>query len=121
MRPLRSGVEKQQARVDDAKKAFEDARSINSAEPNTAEKPAQQTAEKPAAPAVDIEALEKKLRAQQDRVEKTQERINLAKEQGLDTVDALQKGLDKQMQKLNDLEQQISKQQIDTAKNSEGA
>jgi len=112
---LRTGVEKQQARVDDAKKAFESA-SNSSTETTTAAKPAEQAEEKPTAPAVDIEALEKKLRAQQDRVEKTQERINLAKEQGLNTVDALQKGLDKQMLKLNELEQQVK-----AAKNSEGA
>lgn len=117
---LRTGVEKQQARVDDAKNAFE-AASNSSTETTAAVKPAEQVEGKPTAPAVDIEALEKKLRAQQDRVAKTQERINLAKEQGLDTVDALQKGLDKQMLKLNELEQQISEQPINAAKNSEGA
>lgn len=50
------------------------------------------------------EDIEKKLRAQQDRIEKSQQRFQLAQEQGLDTLPALQKGLDKQMQKLKELE-----------------
>ncbi|NRA23405.1 MAG: electron transport complex subunit RsxC, partial [Oleispira sp.] len=52
--------------------------------------------------------IEKKLRAQQDRIEKTQQRFQLAQEQGLETLPALQKGLDKQMQKLKELEQDLA-------------
>ena len=52
--------------------------------------------------------IEKKLRAQQDRIDKTQQRFSLAQEQGLDTLPALQKGLDKQMQKLKELEEELA-------------
>lgn len=52
--------------------------------------------------------IEKKLRAQQDRIDKTQQRFQLAQEQGLDTLPALQKGLDKQMQKLKELEEELA-------------
>lgn len=54
------------------------------------------------------EDIEKKLRAQQDRIEKSQQRFQLAQEQGLDTLPALQKGLDKQMQKLKELESELA-------------
>ena len=54
------------------------------------------------------EDIEKKLRAQQDRIEKSQQRFQLAQEQGLDTLPALQKGLDKQMQKLKELEADLA-------------
>jgi electron transport complex protein RnfC len=52
--------------------------------------------------------IEKKVRAQKDRMEKTKERVDLAKEQGLDSLPALQKGLDKQMQKLQELEEELA-------------
>ena len=52
--------------------------------------------------------IEKKLRAQQDRIDKTQQRFQLAQEQGSDTLPALQKGLDKQMQKLKELEEELA-------------
>lgn len=57
---------------------------------------------------VSRESIEKKLRAQKDRLEKTKERVDLAKEQGLDSLPALQKGLDKQMQKLHELEEELA-------------
>jgi len=52
--------------------------------------------------------IEKKLRAQQDRIDKTQQRFTLAQEQGAETLPALQKGLDKQMQKLKELEEDLA-------------
>jgi electron transport complex protein RnfC len=52
--------------------------------------------------------IEKKLRAQQDRIDKTQQRFQLAQEQGSETLPALQKGLDKQMQKLKELESDLA-------------
>lgn len=64
---------------------------------------------------VSREDIDKKLRAQKDRMEKTKERVDLAKEQGLDSLPALQKGLDKQMQKLQELEQELA--QFDKAGN----
>ena len=57
---------------------------------------------------VSREDIEKKLRAQKDRLAKTKERVDLAKEQGLDSLPALQKGLDKQMQKLKELEEELA-------------
>ena len=51
--------------------------------------------------------IEKKLRAQQDRIDKTKQRFELAQEQGSETLPALQKGLDKQMQKLKELEEEL--------------
>ena len=52
--------------------------------------------------------IEKKLRAQQDRIDKTKQRFELAQEQGSETLPALQKGLDKQMQKLKELEADLA-------------
>jgi electron transport complex protein RnfC len=52
--------------------------------------------------------IEKKLRAQQDRIDKTQQRFQLAQEQGSETLPVLQKGLDKQMQKLKGLEADLA-------------
>ena len=52
--------------------------------------------------------IEKKLRAQQDRIDKTKQRFELAQEQGSETLPALQKGLDKQMQKLTELEAELA-------------
>jgi electron transport complex protein RnfC len=52
--------------------------------------------------------IEKKLRAQQDRIDKTKQRFELAQEQGSETLPALQKGLDKQMQKLTELEADLA-------------
>jgi len=68
-------------------------------------------AKKSAPPVVKVasrEDIEKKLRAQQDRIDKTQQRFQLAQEQGLETLPALQKGLDKQMQKLKELEAELA-------------
>ena len=67
---------------------------------------------KKSAPAVKKEItrddIEKKLRAQQDRIDKTKQRFELAQEQGSETLPALQKGLDKQMQKLKELEEELA-------------
>ncbi len=51
-------------------------------------------------PAADIELLKQKVLAAQTRVDKAKERLNMAQEQKLDTVSALQLGLDKQIEKL---------------------
>ena len=74
---------------------------------------AQQIAEaKKSAPPVKKELsrddIEKKLHAQKDRIDKSQQRFQLAKEQGAETLPALQKGLDKQMQKLKELEADLA-------------
>jgi electron transport complex protein RnfC len=66
---------------------------------------------KPVAPLkkeISRDDIEKKLRAQQDRIDKTQQRFQLAQEQGSETLPVLQKGLDKQMQKLKELEADLA-------------
>lgn len=52
-------------------------------------------------------ALQKKLLAQQDRVNKAAERLEMAKADQLDTVPALEKGLAKQQEKLQQLQAQL--------------
>ena len=90
---LKEGIAKQQARVEEAKAAYDKASSGPS--------------ETAAKPEVDLEALNKKILAQQDRLQKARERLDMAREQNLPTVDALGKGVDKQQQKLNELIQQL--------------
>ncbi len=48
-----------------------------------------------------IEGLKQKVLAAKTRMEKAQERLNMAKDQNLDTVDALQLGVNKQKEKLD--------------------
>ncbi len=52
------------------------------------------------APSVDIELLKQKVLAAQTRVDKAKERLAMAKEQNLETADALELGLNKQIDKL---------------------
>jgi electron transport complex protein RnfC len=67
-----------------------------------------ETATAPVKKEISRDDIEKKLRAQQDRIDKTQQRFQLAQEQGSETLPALQKGLDKQMQKLKELESDLA-------------
>ena len=62
----------------------------------------------PVKPELTVEDLEKKILAQKDRLAKATERLNTAQEQGLDTVDALAKGVARQEEKLADLEQTLN-------------
>lgn len=96
---LKEGIAKQQARVDDAKIAYEKAMS-GAAQAATATATA-------AATDVDVDALSKKILAQQDRLTKAQERLSMAQEQNLPTTDALAKGVDKQQQKLDQMITQL--------------
>ncbi|MDQ4423881.1 MAG: electron transport complex subunit RsxC [Thalassolituus sp.] len=95
---LRTGVEKQEARVAEAKAAYEAA-----LKSGTDSKPTEATATKP-----DAEQLQKKLLAQKDRVEKARERLEMARAEKLDSVDALEKALNKQLEKLAAFEAQTS-------------
>lgn len=88
---LQTGVEKQRERVNDALAAYQ---------ASQAETPADVTT------SPDNNELEKKILAQQDRVAKAEERLAMAQESGLDTVAALTMGLQKQRDKLTQLEQQ---------------
>lgn len=92
---LKTAVDKQQERVDEAKQALADF--LKNGDKTTANKPA-----------VDAEQLQKKVLAAQTRVDKALERLNMAKEQGLDTVDALQTGLDKQQSKLEEAKKALA-------------
>ncbi len=51
-------------------------------------------------PAAELKTLKQKVLASQTRVDKARERLTMAQEQNLDTADALQLGLDKQIEKL---------------------
>ena len=94
---LETGVEKQRARVDEAKVAYEKALAA----------PAASTESQAAtATALDADALAKKILAQTDRLEKAKERLTMAQQEGLDTVDALTMAVNKQQDKLTQLQQQ---------------
>ena len=82
---LKIAVEKQQARVEEAKQAL-----------------AEFTNATPAKPAIDLELLKQKVLAAQTRVDKAQERLEMAEEQNLDTIDAFKTGLEKQQAKLDE-------------------
>jgi electron transport complex protein RnfC len=94
---FQTALDKQTERVKEAKSAYEDAVKAESS-----------TSGATSNDAPDVDALAKKVLAAQTRVDKAQERLNMAKEQGLDTVDALQLGLDKQLQKLQDAQNALN-------------
>ncbi len=99
---LEQGLVKQQTRVNEAKAAYEASISgTNHATP-------QQSPQVPTPASEEVDALNKKILAQQDRLKKTQERLDMAVQQNLPTVDALAKGVAKQQDKLNELLQQQS-------------
>lgn len=93
---LTQGLEKQTTRVTEAKTAYEAALSVND------------TAQAPNAQAEESDELHRKIRAQKDRVAKASERLEMAKTEGLDTVEALTKAHTKQLDKLAALEAQLS-------------
>lgn len=98
---LSQGIEKQIARVADAKAAYE-AVSASATAPQASE---------PQAPENQVSShdeLNRKIRAQQDRVAKASERLDMAKKEGLDTVEPLTKAHTKQLDKLAALEAQLS-------------
>ncbi|NVK38845.1 MAG: electron transport complex subunit RsxC [Gammaproteobacteria bacterium] len=88
---LNTAVEKQQARVAEAKQAL-----------------AEFLKQESAAPSVDLDALKQKVLAAQTRVDKAQERLDMAKQQELDTVSALQTGLEKQQSKLKEAQDALA-------------
>lgn len=92
---LQDGIAKQQVRVDEARSAYDAA--INGTAPASTTVSAEE-----------IEALQKKILAQQDRVRKMQERYDMARAEGLDTVDALAGGVKKQQDKLQQLQQELA-------------
>lgn len=113
---LRAGVEKQEARVAEAKAAYEaslnsDASASTGASLETAvsnNAGTDNTSAETVAAKPNSEQLQKKLLAQKDRVEKAKERLEMARAEGLDSVEALEKALNKQLDKLAAFEAQAS-------------
>ncbi len=103
---LQTGVDKQQERVNEAKAAYDASVASGLDADSAAEsRAANNNATDQAA---NIDALNKKILAQQDRVAKMQERLDMAKAEGLDTVDALTLGVQKQQDKLLQLQQELA-------------
>lgn len=121
---LRTGLEKQQTRVDEAKAAYEASLKTDS-ETKKTDKPAVDS-EKSEAPSKTealskigaLSKLEAKLRAQQERLNKAQQNLDLAKEQNLPTVEALTKGVAKQQDKLTALQEELKVLQNESLKES---
>ena len=65
---------------------------------------------------MDTEALKQKVLAAQTRVDKASERLNMAKEQNLETVGALQTGLEKQQAKLDEAKATLASATLEDAK-----
>ena len=101
---LQAGIDKQQERVNEAHAAWQAA--LNGDAPASAAAP--DTAAQAQANTEAIDALQKKILAQQDRVTKMQERHDMAKAEGLDTVEALALGVQKQQDKLHQLQQELA-------------
>jgi Na+-translocating ferredoxin:NAD+ oxidoreductase subunit C len=101
---LQSALEKQQAKVDEYRSAYQASlNNDNSATPQTTLAPAATNANDDANGFTQqTEQLKQKVLAAQSRVDKAQERIAMAVEQGSDVLDALRTGLDKQQQKLSE-------------------
>ncbi len=116
---LETGITNQQLRVDEAKAARQAAANPIKPKPVTPE-PA--TSESVNNAQTDIETLRKKILATQDRLNKAQERLTMAREQDQDTVDALTLGVNKQHDKLNALTRQLDElEQLSGATTTSGA
>ena len=99
---LADGVAKQQVRVDEAKAAWEQSLKAD-ATPDVPAPTAQPTAD-----TADSSALRSKALAALDRLNKAQERLDMARQQNLPTVDALAIGLAKQQEKFDQLYEQLA-------------
>lgn len=114
---LAKGVTKQQEKLAELEKSLaqlKSARSLSSEETQTP------TPVKPVKPAPTAEDIERKILAQKDRIAKAEERLAAAQEQGLDTVDALAKGVAKQQEKLAVLEKSLTERKATGAAETTG-
>lgn len=93
---LQTAVQTQQAKVAELEQAYQASLGAATAQPETT------PADNHDAFAQQTEQLKQKVLAAQSRVDKAQERLNMAIEQGSDVLDALRMGLDKQQQKLSE-------------------
>ncbi|MDP2505199.1 electron transport complex subunit RsxC [Oceanobacter sp. 3_MG-2023] len=98
---LETGIVKQQQRVDEAKATWQAVTGASVATNTDSTEPSSQSS-------AEADAVRTKIRAAQDRLNKAQERLAMAREQQLDTVDALTLGVNKQQDKLNALTQQLA-------------
>ena len=89
---LQGALEKAQTKMKDLALKIAQAKKANKVTPEATD---------PASETDPLIALKEKVLAAKTRMEKAQERLNMAKEQNLDTVDALQMGVDKQKAKLD--------------------
>jgi Na+-translocating ferredoxin:NAD+ oxidoreductase subunit C len=118
---LEDGVQKQQARVDEAQAAWENALkgeapapAVTAAYPQADSGiPSSGTASTGTASEEALNTLRSKILAAQDRATKAQERLDMAREQNLPTIDALAAGLAKQQDKVAQLQQQLA--ELETA------
>ena len=116
---MKGALEKAQAKMKDAATALAKGKKIQKGMTATPNKQAPGSVPEAAvkSPADELVSLQQKVLAAQTRVDKATERLNMAKEQELDTMAAFQTGLDKQQTKLDE-----AKQTLDTfMKNSEEA
>ncbi len=104
-------LEREQAQKDAKRKARAEAAAKKQAEKKAAleSQPAEDSNTETVQVTVeDLEKLKQKVLAAQTRIDKAQERLNMAKEQNLDTADALQLGLNKQTAKLLDAQKALA-------------
>ncbi len=93
-------LEREAAEKDAKRKARAEAAAKKQAAKKAAPPALPSSGDATAEPPVDIEALKQKVLAAQTRVDKARERLTMAKEQNLETADALELGLNKQIDKL---------------------
>jgi len=93
-------LDREAAEKDAKRKARAEAAAKKQAAKKAAPPAAVPSGEATNAPSVDIELLKQKVLAAQTRVDKAKERLAMAKEQNLETADALELGLNKQIDKL---------------------
>jgi len=93
-------LDREAAEKDAKRKARAEAAAKKQATKKAAPPASPTDAEATGAPTVDIDLLKQKVLAAQTRVDKAKERLAMAKEQNLETADALELGLNKQIDKL---------------------
>jgi electron transport complex protein RnfC len=101
---MKGALEKAQAKMKEAATALAVGKKALKAQTETAGSSSAESKTRPAtkSPVEELETLKQKVLAAQTRVDKAGERLHLAKEQGLDTIQAFETGLSKQQAKLDD-------------------
>jgi electron transport complex protein RnfC len=101
---MKGALDKAQSKMKEAATALAAGKKALKAQTETAGSSSAESKTKPAtkSPAEELETLKQKVLGAQTRVDKADERLNMAKEQGLDTIQAFETGLSKQQAKLDD-------------------